>query len=260
MSVPYELRRVGVAAALCAAGALLMPFEAVRLLFAAPLALLLPGYAIAAACFSRGSLDRPRFLLVSLVLSLSTLALGGLVLNYMPGGIRPFSWALLLLLVTGAGCWVATRRWPSPEKRPARGRRRPSPKPAAAALALGGLVAAVAALLLAATTFPADHAVGYTELWALPAGGAESREVEVGVGSEEQTTVPYDLLIQVDKRPLVRRQFSLAPGQTRIVRLRTEPFLDGTPIPVTATLLRQNQTDKIYRRVRSWLPPLGPSR
>ena len=128
MSVPYELRRVGVAAALCAVGALLMPFEAVRLLFAAPLALFLPGYAIAAACFSRGSLDRPRFLLVSLVLSLSMLALGGLVLNYMPGGIRPLSWALLLLLVTGVGCWVATRRWPAPKKRPARGRRRPSPK------------------------------------------------------------------------------------------------------------------------------------
>ena len=72
--------------------------------------------------------------------------------------------------------------------------------------------------------------------------------------------MPYDLLIQVGKRPLVRRQFSLAPGQTRIVRLRTEPFLNGTPIPVTATLLRQNRTDKIYRRVRRWLSSLGPSR
>jgi uncharacterized membrane protein len=258
MSRPYELRRVGLAAAICAAGALLIPFEAVRLLFAAPLALFLPGYAIAAACFSRGSLDRPRFLLVSLVLSLSTLALGGLVLNYMPGGIRPLSWALLLLLVTAAGCWVAARRWPA-GKRPARAPRVSWPKPAAAALLLGGLAAAVAALVLAATTVPADNVVGYTELWALPAGGAESREVQVGVRSQEQTTVPYDLLIQVDKRPLVRREFSLEPGEERIVRLRTEPLLNGTPIPVTATLLRQNQTDKIYRRVRTWLPPPGPS-
>jgi uncharacterized membrane protein len=257
----YELRRVGAAALVCALGALLIPFEAVRVLFAVPLALFLPGYAIAAACFSRDSLDRPRFLLVSLVLSLSTLALGGLLLNYMPGGIRSLSWALLLLAVTGGGIWVAARRGPAAKKRrPSPARRRTRPKPAAVALLLGGLAAAVAALVLSATTVPADDVVGYTELWVLPEGGAESREAQVGVGSEEQTTVPYDLLVKVGERPLVRRAFSLAPGETRIVRLRTEPSPDGQPIPVTATLLRQNRTDQIYRRVRSWLPPLGPSR
>lgn len=258
MSGHYDLRRVGAAAVVCALGALLIPFETVRLLFAAPLALFLPGYAIAAANFARGSLDRPRFLLVSLVLSLCTLALGGLVLNYMPGGIRPLSWALLLLLVTGAGCRVAARRWPA-TKWPPRAPGMSSPKPAATALLLGGLAAVVAALVLSATTVPADDAVGYTELWALPAGGAESREVQVGVGSEEQTTVPYDLLVKLGEQPLVRREFSLAPGETRIVRLRTELSPTGEPIPVTATLLRQNRTDEIYRRVRSWLPPLGPS-
>ena len=239
--------------------ALLIPFEAVRLLFAAPLALFLPGYAIAAACFSRDSLDRPRFLLVSLVLSLSTLALGGLLLNYMPGGIRPLSWALLLLAVTAGGCWVAAKRWPV-GKRPTRGPRLSSPKPAAAALLLGGLATATAALVLSATTVPADDVVGYTELWALPAAGAESSEVKVGVGSQEQTTVPYDLLVKVGEQPLVRREFSLEPGAEQIVRLRTEPSPSGSPIPVTATLLRQNQTDKIYRRVMTWLPPLGPPR
>jgi uncharacterized membrane protein len=258
MSDRHDLRQVGAAAVICALGALLLPFEAVRLLFAVPLALLLPGYAIAAACFGRDSLDRPRFLLVGLVLSLCTLALGGLVLNYMPGGIRPLSWALLLLAVTGVGCWVAGRRR-SPGERPRRTPQASWPKPAAAALLLGGLAAATAALVLSATTVPADDAIGYTELWALPAGAAESREVQVGVGSEEQTTVPYDLLIKLGEEPLVRRQFSLAPGATRIVRLRTTPSRDGKPIPVTATLLRQHRTDKIYRRVRTWLPPLGPS-
>ncbi len=258
MNDHYDLRRVGAAAVICALGALLLPFEAVRLLFAAPLALFLPGYAIAAACFGRGSLDRPRFLLAALVLSLCTLALGGLVLNYMPGGIRPLSWALLLLLVTGVGCWIAARRRPARKPR-TRAARVSWPKPAATGLLLGGLAAAAAALVLSATTVPADDVVGYTELWALPAGGAESREVQVGARSQEQTTVPYDLLIKIDKQPLVRREFSLEPSEERIVRLRTEPFPNGTPVPVVATLLRQNRVDKIYRRVRSWLPPLGPS-
>lgn len=258
MSAHHDLRRIGAAAVICALGALLIPFEAVRLLFAAPLALFLPGYAIAAACFSRDSLDRPRFLLASLVLSLCTLALGGLVLNYMPGGIRALSWALLLVLVTGAGCWVAARRWPAAGRR-SRERRIPWPKPVAAALLLGGFAAAVAAVALSATTMPADDVVGYTELWALPAGGAESSEVQVGVRSQEQTTVPYNLLVEVDRQPLVRREFSLKPGEERIVRLRAEPRRNGTPIPVIATLLRQNRSDEIYRRVRSWLPPTGPS-
>jgi hypothetical protein len=259
MNGRVELRRLAAAAVLCALGALLLPFEALRLIFAAPLALLLPGYAIAAASFPPGRLDWTRFLLVSLVLSICTLALGGLVLNYMPGGIRPLSWALLLVLVTTLGCRRASRRRPGP-KAAAPALRRPRLGLYGGGLVLAGLAAMVAALALSQTTLPADEAVGFTELWVLPEGSDPSREVQVGVGSEEQTKVFYDLLIEVGDRPLVRRSFSLAPGHTRLVRLRTAPSPDGRPIPVTASLLRQNHFDEIYRRVRSWLPPPGASR
>jgi hypothetical protein len=254
----YDLRRVVAAAAVCALGALLLPFEVVRLLFAAPLALLLPGYAIAAASFDRGSLDWPRFLLVSLVLSLCTLALGGLVLNYMPGGIRPLSWALLLVLVTTLGCWRAARRR-APVKASAPAWKRPRLGGLfGGSLVLGGLAAMVAALVLAQTTLPAENAVGFTELWVLPESGAESREAQIGIGSNEQTTAYYDLIVQVGKDPEIRHSYRLRPGETRLVRVRTEPT--GRPIPVTATLLRQNRFDEIYRRVRSWLPPPGAPR
>jgi hypothetical protein len=257
MNGHYDLRRVLVASLVCALGALLAPSEAVRLIFAAPLALLLPGYAIGAACFPRGRLDWPRFLLVSLVLSLCTLALGGLVLNYLPGGIRPLSWALLLVLVTALGCRRAARK---------RSPRRPPPSPFrwprlglyGAGLMLAGIAAMVAALALSQTTVPADDVVGFTELWVLPEGGAPAREAQIGIASNERTTAYYDLIVKVGDDPEVRRSYRLRPGESRLVRVRTEPT--GKPIRVIASLLRQNRFDEIYRRVRSWLPPPGPSR
>jgi len=248
-----DLRLVVAAAALCALVALLFPSEAVRLVFAAPLALFLPGYAIAAANFARRELDRPRMLLASLVLSLSALVLAALLLNYAPGGIRALSWALILLAIVLGCARAAALRRPRAATAPQRPRRS---RPAPVALALGGLgiAAAAAALVLSASTVPADEAVGYTELWVLPQGPAASGDFQVGVGSEEQHTVPYDLLIQVGERPLIRRSFVLDPGATRVVRLDTGAAPGAAPVPVVATLLRQNQTDEIYRRVKNWIP------
>ena len=53
-----------------------MPVEALSLLFAAPLAFFLPGYAIVSAVFVRARLVVPVLLTLSIGTSLSTLALG----------------------------------------------------------------------------------------------------------------------------------------------------------------------------------------
>lgn len=253
-----DLRIASVAALLCALVALLFPSEAVRLVFALPLTLFLPGYAIAAATFARRDLDRPRMLLVSLCLSLSALAVGALVLNYAPGGIRALSWALLLLAIVFGFCRAAAlgRRGAG-----AAGTlpRLPRPAPAGLALAGLGLAAAVAALVLSASNVPADEAVGYTQLWVLPDRHSEAGDFQVGVGSEEKQAVPYDLLVRIDGQPPFRRSFVLDPGETRLVRLASGATPGGAPVPVVATLLRQSQTDEIYRRVRNWISAPEPA-
>src|SRR4029077_18937869 len=99
-----DLEAAYASAALCALLTLALPFEPLRMLLAAPLALFLPRYAIPAAIFARRRIERRQFLLFSLGLSLAVLALGALVLNYVPGGIRAWSWALLLFLAV-RGCW-----------------------------------------------------------------------------------------------------------------------------------------------------------
>ena len=251
-----DLRLACAAALLCALVALLFPSEVVRLVFAAPLTLLLPGYAIAAATFARRDLDRPRMLLVGLCLSLSALVVGALLLNYAPGGIRALSWALLLLaIVFGCARAAALAR---PASR-AVGPRLPRAAPAALVLAGVGTAVAAAALALSASTVPADEAVGYTELWVLPDGASRAGDLQVGVGSEEKHAVPYDLLVKVGERPLVRRSFVLDPGATRVTHLATGAAPGAAPVPVVATLLRQNQVDRIYRRVKNWIPAPEPA-
>jgi uncharacterized membrane protein len=242
---------------LCAIAALLAPWGLVSLIFAAPLALAMPGYAIVSAAFARRQLDRARFAVLSVALSLSTLALGGLVLNYAPGGIRGLSWAVLLLLVVlGCARTAALRR----EGEPAVGR---SPRMRLGrvelALVLGALAAAIAALVLSSATLPAKDALGFTELWILPAPGTARSEATVGVRSEEKEATDFDLRIRIGARQIVRRNFRLRPGEGRVVTVGPPVAPVGSRVPVVATLLRHNQPFSVYRRVKgSLLTPEAP--
>lgn len=253
-----DLRMVAWAAALCAVLALLTPWEAVSLIFAAPLTLVLPGYAIVAAAFAGRELDGPRRAVLSVALSLATLALGALVLNYAPGGIRGFSWAVLLVAVVLAACRAAAVR--------RKGKIAAIPRPRLRlsrielGLALGGLAAVVAALVLASSTMPAGKALGFTEMWILPVPGSGGSEARIGVKSEEQATTGFDLGIRVGRKGgIVRHSFSLAPGESRVFTVGPPAALVGPAapvgqaIPVVATLLLDADPRHVYRRVNGSL-------
>lgn len=234
-------------ALVCALAALVLPFELLRVLFALPLTLFLPGYALAAASFARRPLPWPTLLLLSLALSLSVLALGALPLNYIPGGIREISWALLLLLVILNGCRVAAlRRPPAPEGATRWPRPRVS-RPQALLLG-GGALAALAALVLAMTPLPADKALGYTELWiSTKDHGAAGTVARIGVRSQEQRQVSYFLRVTFGGGKPTVRLFDLSPGESDTAFVRGPPRDEA--LPVIATLFRQERPSKIYRRV-----------
>jgi hypothetical protein len=254
-----DLRLVVWGAVACAVLGLLVPLTALSLLFAAPLTLLLPGYAIAVAIFAERRLDRSHLLPLSLALSLITLVLGGLLLNYLPGGLAPLPWALLLTLVTLGACRLAAlRRAPGTARgawRPPRVARRD------AWLAAGGLLLGVAAIVLAMTTLPASNARGYTQLWLLPAPGSRHTEAKVGVRSDEQRATRFDLRVKIGAAgatpQVIHRSFELAPGEARVIRVGPAAGATGAAVPVTAILLRHDQPYKIYRRVRGWLTAPG---
>jgi hypothetical protein len=256
-----DLEAAVAAAALCALLTLALPFEPLRMLLAAPLTLFLPGYAITAAIFARHPIQRRQYLVFSVGLSLSVLALGALLLNYVPGGIRAWSWALLLFLVVLGCCRGAALRRPQRAPAPISWSL-PRPNGAQAALLAAGGLAIAAALVLAFTPLSATNATGFTEMWIQPLEAGNG--VRIGVGSGERDDSSYRLLVRFDDSKTVTRQFGLEPGQREVLvlggnNLGTSPA--AAPIPVTATLYKEDspEPDQPFRQVSTWLPsPKGP--
>ena len=247
-----DLWVVVVGSLLCAAIALLVPSEPVRLLAAAPLCLVFPGYALVSATFSARSLSGGRFAALVFGLSLIVLILSALVLNYGPGGIRDVSWAVILVLVTVGAClWAALRREQGEVPYAAWNRPRVSPGDY---LFLGGAaIAIVAALVVSATVYPAADVQGFTRLSMLTdsSGGAAT----VGVDSNEQGRRSYLLRLTLAGRPLLAKRLSLDPGDESVLRVRL-PHDRGPPSGLLiASLYRAGSPDTLYRRVNSWLPP-----
>ncbi|HEY0317888.1 MAG TPA: DUF1616 domain-containing protein [Solirubrobacterales bacterium] len=249
-----DLELATIAAIVCALVASLVPWEVVRLVAALPLAVFLPGYAIVTAAFGPRRLDRERLSMLSLACGLSVLCLGGLVLNYLPGGLRTWTWALLLVLVVVAACRVAALRRPRAEET-----REPLPRLRLRRVdlvcGLLALAAAVAALTLAYTPLPAGDASGYTALWMLPDAEEPDSYVRVGVVSAEQGGERYRLQVRAGKsRSLKIYHLALDPGGERVFRVPVQVGATGTT-RVAASLYEQARPHALYRRVTTWLRP-----
>lgn len=246
-----DLALAALAAPLCGLLALALPVPVLSLLAAAPLALFLPGYAIACACFARRPIRLAHLLTFSLGLSLATLALVPLALTLLPGGISGPAWAVALSLVVVAACRGAAIARPPGAAAPALPRIGVGPAQAGL-LAVGGL-AGVAAMVLAFTPMQAERAIGYTELWIEPVG-ERGTAVTVGIGSREQEaeTFTVELRTNAGPRPFEVRRFRLEPGDERTLVAR--PPRDGVEqLKVSATLFRFGQAEP-YRRVAAWIP------
>ncbi|HEY2334100.1 MAG TPA: DUF1616 domain-containing protein [Solirubrobacterales bacterium] len=246
-----DLRSVIAATFACGVLALVLPIDLLRLVFALPLTLFFPGYALSAAIFARDPIDRAKLLLLSVGASLAILALGGLLLNFT-GGLQAGTWALLLVLVVFAASRAAAlRRPPAGTTALALPRMRLSAL-TAAVLAVAALSAA-GAFALAFIPLPAKHAIGYTELWLQPLDSG----VRVGVGSDEQERMAYRLRVSFRRgRASVIRRFALQPGESHLLQLAAEPA-GANRVPVVVALYRSQQPNRVYRRVSGWIPPQG---
>jgi uncharacterized membrane protein len=248
-----DLKLVLAATAICMVGSLITPLGAARAVFVVPLTLVLPGYAIAAAAFGPRRPKWPEMVPLTVGLSLVALVLGSLLLNYTPGGIRGLPWALLLALVVLGCCrGAAIRRRREPRRSPLR---LPKVSWGAALLLVGAAALATVALILAQTTFHADRALGFTELWMVPPGHS-GRQVEIGVTSESQHTTNYRLQIRYgDPARSLDRSLTLDPGKSRTFRLA--PPASSRPTAIEATLFRAGHPGTVYREVHGWLPAAG---
>ncbi|MGH2350824.1 MAG: DUF1616 domain-containing protein [Chloroflexota bacterium] len=232
-----------------------------RAVVAAPLVLILPGYALCAAALPIGWLGRVERLVYSLGMSLVLAALGAFVLNWTPWGVQTVSWALLLGATTlGASAIAFVRRWRHPSFPDAAGRtaaiRWPTSSGRAAlwsgaSLALAALAVA-GALSVARLGAAQQYRAGFTQLWILPVGEAQQPAVRLGINSRESGEVTYRL--QVEAAGHVLREWpsiALHPGEQweAVVSLSLEQVGAG---PITAALYRTDTPGTAYRHVTIW--------
>jgi len=246
-----DLDLVAIATAVCAVGSLIVPLGSVRVVFAVPLTLVLPGYAIAMAVIAPRRIGWVELVPLTAGISLAALALSGIVLNYTPGGLRGIPWVVLLAaIVLGCRRVAARRRGRAPARQSSL--QIPRAAPATVLLLAGCLAMSAAAFVLAQRTVSADRALGYTELWTTPTGESDRRP-KVGVTSQQQHTTTYRLEVRREDRPLpIVRAFTLTPGESHTVGLGIRPPRSTTRYE--ATLFKRGRPDQVYRRVFGWLP------
>lgn len=176
--------------ALLAALAALLPLPSwLQFALLAPLALVLPGYAIGAALFPPRAVPAVERCVYVFVFSLSTAAIGGIVLQLVFALDRTL-WVLLEVAVTLAAVAVAQRRraklpiqvQEDDRRRGGAGRHyRPGP-----AVVLGLAIAAALAIFAVATASDGVQEQRarqvFASLWAVPVGGESGEAVPVRVG------------------------------------------------------------------------------
>lgn len=221
---------------------------ATGVLFGLPLVLLLPGYAVVAAAFTRRTLGVPERLLFSLGLSLAIVALSGLLLNLTSWGLQAGTWSIWLAIVTLGACTVAWLR-----------RRHEFPLAAPSQLNTGLdirqgaiLVLALAVVIgaIAIARMGADQSsTSFTQLWMLPASAANSNTVNLGVSNMENTTEKYKLDLTVGDKVLQEwPTIELQPGKEWQVSA-VLPSNQATTSQVVAILYRLDQPGTVYRKV-----------
>ena len=225
---------------------------------ALPLVLVLPGYALTTALFPRRKFEVPQRLVFSLALSLVIVILGGLVLDLMPFGLQAGSWAVLLGDITLGACAVALVR--------RRGQNLPTPGSLSAGGYIGlnfrqGLLLGLSALIVcgavAVSIIGAERQPypGFTQLWILPAGGANAKNaVSLGVSNMELTTMEYRLAVNVDGKTVKEwPSIDLNPNEKWEATLLLPQTGHAGNAKIEADLYRADAPTRIYRHVVLWL-------
>jgi len=265
-----------------------LPFRlpVIGTILALPLVFIAPGYTLTGALFHRRSLDRAYRLLLSLGISVSIVIAGGLVLNALPGGLRPSSWSALLAFLTllFAGLVAYLRRKTAmPASPPDTGTRfiasafsivpTPDPTPASvipstphaapasrmASLRLrwhGWIVCALAVLVMAlsivfsASSVAQQPHAGFTQFWMLPSNQpGEGCTLRLGIQSYELTSETYRIAITASGAEVYVWPFiQLAPRQRwdQSVSIRSN---QSGPVYIEARLYLVNNPQVVYREV-----------
>jgi uncharacterized membrane protein len=255
-------------------------------ILALPLVFITPGYTLTGVLFHRRSLDRMYRLLLSLGISVSIVIAGGLLLNALPVGLRPSSWAVLLALLTLLFAALAAYRRrktalpaPSPDvgtqfiasASPIASDPRLTPVPGiaptpatesihrVASLRLpwyGWLLCVLAILVMtlsivfSASSVARQPHAGFTQFWMLPSGQpATDCSVRLGIQSYETTIETYRVTVTANgNEESIWPSIQLAPRQRWDQSMSIRSVQSG-PVYVEARLYLAENPEVVYRKV-----------
>jgi uncharacterized membrane protein len=166
--------------------------EPARIAAAVLLAFVLPGSVIIGALFPAPALSRIETALLLVGSSVTTMIVGGLLLNLTHIGVELRTVALLLAVVTAFFGIIAGVRAPHRIHRVDALPRPDQPRRPVVLFSVAGLVAAFA-IGLAVWGATAQPGTRFTELWAIPAAGSDT--VVIGVRNMENETRTYTLRV-----------------------------------------------------------------
>jgi uncharacterized membrane protein len=217
----------------------------------------LPGYALAAALFGGRRLDWSRGLLLTLGLGLSISIVVAVTLNLTSSGLRSWTWAGALLIVTWSGCVVAAER-----------RRRAASEmstliafsmPRIRLRDVSVLIAALAvfggAIAFARSPLAADNALGYSAVWLLPGSHGQTSTVRVGVTSAEKQATSYRLVLRMGRTVVYDRRLSDVPPGGSFAAVVRLPGVRPRSTMLEALLYLRNRPGSVYRFARVTLRP-----
>ncbi len=242
---------------MCAAtilGAMLVvaavPLPVLRVPLTLPILFFFPGYALLEAANPRGGLGVVEKMLLGLGLSLSLLALGGLVLDLLPWGLQGATWMLYLCPIIFGGSLVAWLRRPS-SMPPSERWRLSISGPQAICLSLSLLVVAGAMALAVAGAASARGTVP-TQFWLLPADTASTPSVQLGLRNAEPQTITYRIDLEIDGRTVYQGDpITLEPQEMANPRLEL-PEEQARQERIEIKLYRMDDQETAYRRLTYW--------
>jgi hypothetical protein len=207
------------------------------------LALLAPGYAVAAALLPRTSGDRAERAMVVVGCGLAALVLTSVLLA--AAGIRfDSSRTDALLAVTFTCCAIAAARRGG-EARSTRHLPRISPRAALAVVPIAAMLAGAAVV----ARVPAKNVSGYTSLWVGPASSSPQGTFLVGVRSDETAVMSYLLTAREGGRVVLSKAVTLRPGQSWTASASIGTVTAGLTKTVEVRLVNQASPAKVYRHV-----------
>ena len=217
-----------------------------RTLFAMPLVVVLPGYAVMAAWFPKRLIKYPGNALFVITLSISITCLAGLGLHLTPWGINTHTWVaalggIVLINLVIALFW-GDFSFSYPVSR--------APK---LPLYQGMLIACAViisflALELGREGARQQYTADITHMWMLP--GESNDSMQMGVKNLDDETVSYKLVIR-DGTSVIEESFELEPSKTWE---KDYNMLVGAKREVFAYLSRLDRPHQVNRSTSLWLP------